>query len=81
MSGEFVWTDGENGCPVLDGALASLECICDSLHDGGDHWIIIGRVTQAESGNDGAPCCSIAAVMPVLKESGSDYFVLSGYIL
>jgi flavin reductase (DIM6/NTAB) family NADH-FMN oxidoreductase RutF len=54
-SGEFVWTDGENGCPVLDGALASLECICDSLHDGGDHWIIIGRVTQTESGNDGAP--------------------------
>lgn len=54
-SGEFSWTDGENGCPVLDGALAVLECTCDSLHDGGDHWIIIGRVTRAAGDGDGEP--------------------------
>lgn len=51
---EFDWTDGDNGCPVLDGALAHLECICDSLHDGGDHWIVIGRVSRTVREN-GAP--------------------------
>jgi flavin reductase (DIM6/NTAB) family NADH-FMN oxidoreductase RutF len=54
-SKQFDWIDGDNGCPVLDGAIASLECTCDSLHDGGDHWIIIGRVSRANSNTEGAP--------------------------
>lgn len=54
-SGEFEWEDGANGCPTLNGALASLECTCDSLHDGGDHWIIIGRVSRATGDTEGAP--------------------------
>ena len=54
-SGEYSWTDGDNGCPTLDGALALMECTCDSLHDGGDHWIIIGRVNRAIGDGDGAP--------------------------
>lgn len=49
------WVEGENGCPGLKGALASLECTCDSLHDGGDHWIIVGRVSRAIGDADGAP--------------------------
>jgi flavin reductase (DIM6/NTAB) family NADH-FMN oxidoreductase RutF len=32
------------GAPVLDGALAVLECQTDAVHDGGDHSIIVGRV-------------------------------------
>jgi flavin reductase (DIM6/NTAB) family NADH-FMN oxidoreductase RutF len=31
--------------PVLDGALAFLECQTVAVHDGGDHSIIVGRVT------------------------------------
>ena len=52
---DFDWRDGANGCPRLADSLAQLECVCDSLHDGGDHWIIIGRVQHAERDADGAP--------------------------
>jgi len=32
------------GAPVLDDALAFLECQTEAVHDGGDHSIIVGRV-------------------------------------
>ena len=35
------------GAPLLDGALATLECVTDAVHDGGDHSIIVGRVAAA----------------------------------
>jgi flavin reductase (DIM6/NTAB) family NADH-FMN oxidoreductase RutF len=31
--------------PVLDDALAVLECVTTAVHDGGDHSIVVGRVT------------------------------------
>jgi flavin reductase (DIM6/NTAB) family NADH-FMN oxidoreductase RutF len=49
------WSEGGNGCARLEAALAHLECTCDSLHDGGDHWIIVGRVDRAEGRADGSP--------------------------
>jgi flavin reductase (DIM6/NTAB) family NADH-FMN oxidoreductase RutF len=33
------------GAPVLDDALAVLECVTTAVHDGGDHSIIVGQVT------------------------------------
>ena len=32
------------GAPLLDGALATLECQTAAVHDGGDHSIIVGEV-------------------------------------
>ncbi len=32
------------GAPLLDGALATLECRTTAVHDGGDHSIIVGQV-------------------------------------
>jgi flavin reductase (DIM6/NTAB) family NADH-FMN oxidoreductase RutF len=32
------------GAPVLDGALATLECRTTAVHGGGDHSIIVGQV-------------------------------------
>lgn len=44
------WHTSELGVPVLDGSLATIECTVDSVVDGGDHYIVIGRVqTLAES--------------------------------
>ena len=37
------------GAPVLDGALAALECQTFAVYDGGDHSIIVGRVTAVAS--------------------------------
>lgn len=44
---DVAWKPGENGSPVLDGAAAVFECTRADSYDGGDHRIIIGRVTRA----------------------------------
>ncbi len=33
-----------NGSPILDGALAWIDCALDAVHDAGDHHIVVGRV-------------------------------------
>ncbi|EFQ82781.1 flavin reductase-like protein [Aeromicrobium marinum DSM 15272] len=38
---------GELGVPLLDGALAWLECRTRAVHDGGDHSILLGDVVAA----------------------------------
>lgn len=44
-----------SGCPVLDGALAVFECAAEARHEGGDHVIIVGRVTNVRHQSDGEP--------------------------
>ncbi len=38
------WHASDLRLPVLDGALATIQCKVDSVLDGGDHYIVIGRV-------------------------------------
>jgi flavin reductase (DIM6/NTAB) family NADH-FMN oxidoreductase RutF len=40
--------------PLLDGALARLQCVTVSAHVEGDHTILVGRVEQADT-KDGEP--------------------------
>jgi len=41
---DVAWQPGEStGCPVLEGALASMECRIAEVHSGGDHDIFLGR--------------------------------------
>lgn len=47
--------EGNNGCAVLDGAAASLECSRFAHYPGGDHLIIVGRVTRVHTGDDMPP--------------------------
>ena len=42
------------GAPLLDGALATLECRTAAVHDGGDHSIIVGQVAAVTS-TEGPP--------------------------
>jgi flavin reductase (DIM6/NTAB) family NADH-FMN oxidoreductase RutF len=46
-----VW---ETGCPVFDGCLANFECDLDSIFEGGDHVILIGKVRAMRVCDDGA---------------------------
>ena len=39
----------ENEVPVLAGCAARLDCTTWAIHEGGDHWIIIGHVDAIES--------------------------------
>jgi 3-hydroxy-9,10-secoandrosta-1,3,5(10)-triene-9,17-dione monooxygenase reductase component len=38
------WHPGANGAPVLEGALAWVECAFVQSHDAGDHELVVGRV-------------------------------------
>jgi flavin reductase (DIM6/NTAB) family NADH-FMN oxidoreductase RutF len=46
--------EGRLGAPLLDGAIAWLECRTTQVVDGGDHDVIIGEVLASEL-TDGAP--------------------------
>ena len=41
---EMPWSLGTTGAPILDGALAYVECALDAEHDAGDHTIVVGSV-------------------------------------
>lgn len=44
--------------PLIPGALVSLSCALEELHEGGDHWIVVGRVIaihEPEGGNTRPP--------------------------
>lgn len=43
------------GVPVLKGCLANLLCRRETLYEGGDHLIVIGRVERLHCAAEGAP--------------------------
>jgi 3-hydroxy-9,10-secoandrosta-1,3,5(10)-triene-9,17-dione monooxygenase reductase component len=50
------WTPAPSGAPKLDGVLSWIDCSIESVVDGGDHHIVIGRVTTlGEPAEDGRP--------------------------
>lgn len=50
------WQEGEGGAPIISGTLARFECRRYTLHEAGDHTIIIGRVLRAAQ-REGEPLC------------------------
>jgi flavin reductase (DIM6/NTAB) family NADH-FMN oxidoreductase RutF len=42
------WRRGATGAPILEGAIAALDCRVVAAHDAGDHVIYVGRVESAE---------------------------------
>ncbi|MFI1913529.1 flavin reductase family protein [Nocardia sp. NPDC020380] len=49
------WIPSENGSPLLSGALASIDCALHDEVDGGDHTIVIGRVTSLNEHSEATP--------------------------
>ena len=47
-------TEGQGGCLLLPQSCAAIECARENILDGGDHWILIGRVSGFET-SDTAP--------------------------
>ncbi|WP_246104744.1 flavin reductase family protein [Sphingomonas xanthus] len=41
------WALGEHGVPVLMDSLSVFECARHAVHDGGDHFILVGEVQKA----------------------------------
>ncbi|MEV4806069.1 flavin reductase family protein [Nonomuraea sp. NPDC049421] len=51
----LAWTGSPGGNPVLDGALAWLDCAVEAEHPAGDHVIVVARVLQLDTHADGGP--------------------------
>lgn len=43
------WTESENGTPLLNDYSVRLECTTEHRYEGGDHIIIVGRVTEMDN--------------------------------
>jgi 3-hydroxy-9,10-secoandrosta-1,3,5(10)-triene-9,17-dione monooxygenase reductase component len=41
---EVGWTKAPGGDPILEGALAWIDCRIEQVIEAGDHWIVLGRV-------------------------------------
>ncbi len=50
----YDWHTGDGGVPLIDGCLSRFECQTSATHDGGDHSIIVARVTRVTT-QDGDP--------------------------
>lgn len=48
------WHTEASGSPVLDDALGWIDCRTEHVYEGGDHWIVVGRVL-ALGWRDGEP--------------------------
>jgi len=47
---EIDWRPAEvTGSPVIDGTLAHLDCTIHTVHEGGDHYVVVGRVEHLET--------------------------------
>ncbi len=49
------FTLGENGAPLISEALVNFECHLEQSLDGGDHTILVGRVTRIVEGSPVSP--------------------------
>lgn len=45
---DIAWSPSPSGAPVIDGAIAWIDCTIEQTHDAGDHLIVIGRVQALE---------------------------------
>ena len=48
------WTPSpETGSPMLEGALAQVDCTIHAVHEAGDHYVVLGRVVDLLMHDDG----------------------------
>ena len=48
------WSTRATGSPVIDGCLAWIDCTIETVHEAGDHWIVVGRVADLGVGRPDA---------------------------
>ena len=66
------WRPGETGLPLLEGAIASLECTVVETFSAGDHDLFIGRVDSIEQDRDGVAPLLYFRRRYLRVEQGSD---------
>ena len=49
------WSPSPSGAPVLADALTWVECAVEAVHEAGDHYLVVGRVTRLGACRAGRP--------------------------
>jgi len=49
------WKPAATGAPLIDGVLGFVDCVVHSVHEAGDHFVVLGRVKELGFGDDGDP--------------------------
>lgn len=49
------WSPSPTGAPIIHGAVAWIDCILESITEGGDHYIVLGRVHDLQVVNPVPP--------------------------
>ena len=49
------WRRAGSGSPILDGAVAWIDCDLDAVYEAGDHYIVIGRVRDLDIAHPSLP--------------------------
>lgn len=52
---DIQWSGSPNGSPVIEGALAWIECTVEQEHVAGDHVIVVARVHALDKHHEGDP--------------------------
>jgi flavin reductase (DIM6/NTAB) family NADH-FMN oxidoreductase RutF len=63
------YSPGTDGCPLLAGALTSIECRPYSCYDGGDHLIFVGEVVRIADGGEDLPLLFYRSAFRALSSS------------
>ena len=67
---ELEWSENSEGVPVIPGTLARFECRLTSMHDAGDHTLLIGLVLRAAH-REGDPLCFSRGMFGRFESAGS----------
>jgi 3-hydroxy-9,10-secoandrosta-1,3,5(10)-triene-9,17-dione monooxygenase reductase component len=49
------WRPASTGAPLIDGVLGFVDCTVHSVHEAGDHYVVLGRVRELGFGEEGKP--------------------------
>ena len=52
---ELGWRKAGSGSPLLDGVVAWIDCDIETVHEAGDHYIVIGRVRDLDVAEQNLP--------------------------
>jgi 3-hydroxy-9,10-secoandrosta-1,3,5(10)-triene-9,17-dione monooxygenase reductase component len=66
------WTPGPNGAPLLPGVLTWAACSVESIHDEGDHYVVIARVTELGDSIAGEPLLFYRGRFTLSAQTGED---------
>ena len=69
------WADDAQESPAIEGSNAHIKCTLEALHEHGDHYVAVGRVTSAQITSENEPLMFYAGSYPQLQKQTDESVV------